>query len=107
MSLDVQLSLPDGECVFDANITHNMNTMAKEAGIYTPLWHPEELGITTAKELIEPLSVGLALLESDPERFKVFEPANKWGSYAGFVAWLDRLLVACILNPNTTFSVDI
>src|SRR5690242_20071192 len=54
--------------VFDRNITHNLNAMAGEAGIYKHLWRPEELGITHARQLIEPLRAGLELLRSDPER---------------------------------------
>lgn len=60
MSLDVYLRLDNGNEVYDANITHNLNTMAEEAGIYKHLWRPEELGITKAKDLIEPLAEGLA-----------------------------------------------
>lgn len=29
--------------VYEANITHNLNKMAQEAGIYTALWRPSEL----------------------------------------------------------------
>jgi hypothetical protein len=34
------------ECVFDANITHNLNKMADAAGIYEACWRPEEIGAT-------------------------------------------------------------
>jgi hypothetical protein len=49
--------------VYTANITHNLNRMAKEAGIYKHLWRPDEIGITLAGELIEPLQSGLALVD--------------------------------------------
>lgn len=68
----------DDDEVFEYNITHNLNTMAGEAGIYKHLWQPDEIGITKAGELIEPLREGLALLKSDPERFKAFNPKNGW-----------------------------
>lgn len=55
--------------VYSANITHNLNTMAKEAGIYKHLWRPEEIGITKASQLIEPLVAGLNALIADPEKF--------------------------------------
>lgn len=30
-------------CVYAANVTHNLNRMADAAGIYLPLWRPEEM----------------------------------------------------------------
>ena len=39
MSLDVYLMV-DNERVYDANITHNLNSMASEAGCYEALWRP-------------------------------------------------------------------
>lgn len=65
MSLDVALYGPERDqpcrctcgheharrerpCLYDANITHNLNRMADEAGIYEHVWRPEEIGVTTA-----------------------------------------------------------
>ena len=42
MSLSVYLS----EEVYNSNITHNLNKMAAEAGIYRLLWYPEEEDLT-------------------------------------------------------------
>lgn len=100
MSLDVYLTRTQPTEVFEANITHNLGKMADEAGIYKHLWRPEELGITKAGELIEPLRAGLELMKSDPERFKKFEPENKWGTYKCFVPWIEAYLEACIQYPD-------
>jgi hypothetical protein len=86
--------------VFEYNITHNLNVMAEEAGIYKPLWRPEEVGITTAAQLVEPLRGGLALLRSDPERFRVHNPSNGWGNYEGLVRFVESYLHACEENPE-------
>lgn len=102
MSLDVSLTV----VVFAANITHNLNAMAQEAGIYGVLWHPEANGITKARQLIEPLRIGLALLESDPERFKAFDAENKWGTYDQFVPWIRSYVAACEANPDAEVSVS-
>lgn len=91
---------------FSANITHNLNTMAAAAGIYHHLWRPDEIGITKAGELIEPLTEGLALLKSDPERFRVFNPENGWGSYDGLVDFVSEYLDACLRNPDALVSVS-
>ena len=100
MSLDVYLTAVRPTQVYESNITHNLNDMAKEAGIYMHLWRPEEIGITTAKELIEPLKAGLALLKSDPERFKKFDSPNGWGKYEHFVPFVQDYLNACESNPD-------
>jgi len=73
------------DVVFDQNITHNLNKMAMEAGIYQHLWRPERLGITKAKELIEPLTTGLALMKGDRPRFEAFNAPNGWGTYEHFI----------------------
>lgn len=72
--------------VFEYNITHNLNSMADAAGIYKHLWHPEEVGVSRAADLIEPLRDGLARLNSDPQKYKKHNPSNGWGDYDGLVA---------------------
>ena len=100
MSLDVYLTAVREVEVHSSNITHNLAPMASEAGIYEHLWRPEEIGITTAQQLIEPLSKGLALLKSDPERFRALNPENGWGSYDALVEFVQRYLTACAIDPD-------
>ena len=92
--------------VYSANITHNLNSMAEEAGIYRYLWRPGETGVELAAQLIEPLEVGIALLESDPERFKALNPSNGWGTYEGLVAFVGNYLEACRQYPTASVSVS-
>ena len=106
MSLDVYLTEVRETTIYDHNITHNLNKMADEAGIYKHLWRPEEIEITKAAQLIEPLREGLSLLLSDPERFKKFDPENKWGDYDGLVNFVREYLAACEENPNASVSVS-
>ena len=94
------------ETLFDANITHNLNKMAEEAGIYKHLWRPEELGIATAQELIAPLSAGLEDMKNRPEHFKKFDSPNGWGLYIHFVPWIERYLQACIEHPEAIIEVS-
>ena len=106
MSLDVYLSEVRETIIYDRNITHNLNKMADAAGIYKHLWRPEEIGITRAAQLIDPLREGLTLLLSDPERFKKFDPENKWGDYDGLVDFVREYLLACEEHPNASVSVS-
>lgn len=92
--------------VYSANITHNLNRMAEEAGIYKHLWRPDEIGITKASQLIDPLRSGLASMIADPKRFEAHNPANGWGSYDGFVPWIQQYLSACEDHPNADVRVS-
>ena len=98
MSLDVYLTVTKPTLVFEGNITHNLGAMAREAGIYEALWRPEEINVTTAEQLIEPLTVGLEKLKADPESFKVFN--NGWGMYDNLINFVEDYLEACIENPD-------
>ena len=91
--------------VFSANITHNLSKMAGEAGIYRHLWRPREIGITKAKELIEPLGEGLERLRADPDRFREFNPENGWGDYEGLVRFVEGYLAACEMYPDAYVDV--
>ena len=106
MSLDVYLVAMRATSVYDANITHNLGDMTREVGIYQHLWRPEELGIVYASELIELLTSRLALLKSDPERFRKFDAPNGWGRYEHLVRFTEEYLAACQANPDATVSVS-
>jgi hypothetical protein len=114
MSLDVYLKQVKPTCqptcepaeVYWANITHNLNKMAEKAGIYQHLWRPEELGITTAKQLIEPLTAGLEVLKAKPAYFKKFNSPNGWGMYEHFVPFVEKYLAACIEYPDALVFVS-
>jgi hypothetical protein len=92
--------------VYSSNITHNLGKMADAAGIYEHLWRPEEIGITHAKQLIEPLTNGLELLKSDPGKFEIHNPDNGWGNYEGLVAFVQSYLEACKQYPEASVSAS-
>lgn len=119
MSLDVYLtrskwiSYDEGktyteeiEEVYWANITHNLNIMAGEAGIYEALWLPEEIGKTNASEIVELLEKGLADLKARPEYFKKFNSPNGWGMYEHFVPFVEKYLEACKEYPYAIINVS-
>lgn len=106
MSLDFYLIEDKPTQVFSLNITHNLTLMAKAAGVYYCLWRPEELGLEVAKDLIEPLKLGLRELESNPEHYKSFNPPNGWGSYEGLIETIEEVIAACESNPEARIEVD-
>lgn len=93
-------------CVFEKNITHNLNRMAEAAGIYNALWNPEKIGITKASQLIPILEEGLAKLKSDPEEYKEYNPDNGWGKYENLVDFTEDYLKACKELPDADISVS-
>ena len=100
MSLDVYLSAIRKTDVYEANITHNLNTMADALGIYQAVWDPETSGIKTAQDLIEPLRSAIAKMEAEPQKYDEFNAENGWGTREQFVGWLKRYLAAREENPD-------
>ena len=100
MSLDVALRKKMPIEIYSDNITHNLNQMAKEAGVYQYLWRPDEIGITRAEQLIEPLKAGLERLNAEPEKYKQFDAENGWGSYGNLVYFVEQYLDACQKYPD-------
>lgn len=105
MSLDVYLTKTvefesDDETVYHAYITHNLTAMADKAGLYEMLWRPDEVGISKAADLIEPLGEGLARLEANPDGYRELNPKNGWGSYEGLVRFTRDYLDACKQYPD-------
>lgn len=106
MSLDVMLIGAEGKCLYEANITHNLSGMAKEAGVYDCLWRPDENGISRASQIIEPLTAGLARLATEKARFEQFNAPNGWGLWKNFVPWCADYLQACKDFPDASVEVS-
>jgi hypothetical protein len=85
------------EDYFSSNITHNLNTMFEQAGVYDILWHGDGL---IAGEQVEKLEKALATMRSDPARFKKYEASNGWGTYLDALRWLQEIIHACKEYPK-------
>lgn len=92
--------------VFESNITHNLNEMADNAGIYYACWRHEEIGATKAKDIIPLLEKGYEDLKSRPEYFKQFDSSNGWGTYEQFLPWVEKYLTACKEYPEAIIEVS-
>lgn len=126
LSYDGKTYTEDTEQVYWANITHNLNTMASEAGIYEALWRPhrlkegynisendhqaewkfEEENTTLAKDIIPLLEKGLSDLKTRPEYFEKFNSPNGWGMYEHFVTFVEKYLEACKEYPDAIIEVS-
>lgn len=105
MSLDVMLYV-DGKCVFDANITHNLNVMAEAAGIYKHLWRPEEIGAIKASHIADAVALGAKDMAVRPTYYKQFDSPNGWGLYENFLPWVGRYAEALAEYPDATIEVS-
>ena len=104
MSLDVYLVESVPSDVFEANITHNLGMMAREAGVYDALWRPGE--DVRAKDILPTLKQGLKNLRYNPERYIAFNPPNGWGDYSTLVNFLTKYIRACEDYPNARVRVS-
>lgn len=114
MSLDVSLyfDIPgsDGltQTVFEYNITHNLIKMASECNVmlYKAIWRPEELfKEPKAKDILNYLKLGFFELKREPEQYKKFEPENRWGTYEGFMQFLELYVSKCEAYPEAKVYV--
>jgi len=100
MSLDVSLEVGEPTIVFSSNITHNLNAMASKAGLYYPLWRPEECGVETADALLPLLRAGLCVLLGNEYEMAKEEPPNGWGTYGDLVRFVSDYIDACSAHPH-------
>lgn len=101
LDFDLEMEVTEVKNVFEANITHNLNTMADKAGIYECLWRAPENGYKTAGQIIPLLESGIKKMEEDPAHFKQFDAENGWGTYDAFLPWLKKVLSACREYPDS------
>jgi hypothetical protein len=113
------------EQVYTANITHNLNVMAEQAGIYKALWRPYQLhkdyvhiedynkemafedSVTIiASDIIPIIEQGLDLLKNRPDYFSKFNAENGWGKYVNFVPFVEKYLNALKQYPDSLVEVD-
>lgn len=97
MSYDVRVCGTD--C--DENYTSNMASAWCEAGIMLHEWHGK-----LACECLPALNVGIAMIASDPERFRKHEPGNGWGHVDTMLVFLRKIRNACEENPSGLLEVS-
>jgi hypothetical protein len=128
MSLDIDLfdyNSKEPNCLYSANITHNLGNMATASNLYEAIWRPyrlkkgykkewdreseynfEKKTTVHASELIKIIDKGLKDLQSRPEHFKQFDAPNGWGLYENFVPFVKEYLDACKKYPDAVVIVS-
>lgn len=113
MSLDLDLIQIGPYPVFDINITHNLNRMARALGVYNLLWHPEKHKAYTdgklyASDCIEDINKAIKELSSNLTYYQEnYGPENGWGSAQGLLDDLREIRQAMENYPNSYIEVSI
>lgn len=83
------------------NVTHNLAPMADKAGLYRPLWRPEENypQPVLASDVYPAIVAGFNNLVTDPENYKDLNPKNGWGDYNILVDFTANVLSALRQYP--------
>lgn len=105
MSLDIYLMIGD-DCVWSRNITHNVNVIAQEAGVYDFIWRADEIGIKHAKDNIRNLRSALSCFYVNYDSLAMLNPSNGWGSLDGLIDFTKAYLDACVEFPNAKIITD-
>lgn len=107
MSLDITL-IENGEVVYEANITHNLNKMASTVNefFYKAIWRPEELDFKYAGDVVYELRKGVSVLACAPSHLKKLNPENGWGTYEDLLLFVVHYIEACEQYPNATIEVS-
>lgn len=101
MSLDIYLVKK--EYLAEANITHNLVPMWKEAGIYDSLYYSDDL---EAREVLPILIDGLVDMTKYPDKYKKLNSPNGWGTYDNAVRWLAMLIEEFKENPEGIIEIS-
>lgn len=94
------------EELYHANITHNLCSMARALGIHKVLWYPEEVGVNLASDLIAPLEKAKLELTTNRKEYLKYEAPNGWGTLAGFLRFIAKLLDACKEHPEARYEIS-
>lgn len=92
------------------NITHNLNKMAQECKIecdpqheglslYDLLWRDDYPWEMSHLEYTQCLMACLVSLTDEPERYKLFNPSNGWGTYEQLVEFVKSFIHALVDEP--------
>jgi len=81
----------EGEEVFSQNITYNVGTMLRRAGLY-----PRILNGMTVAETQPVLKNAVILMSENPEYFRQFNAKNGWGTFETTFVAVDNIYKALI-----------
>jgi ABC-type dipeptide/oligopeptide/nickel transport system ATPase component len=107
MSLDIYMECPHcNSTIYEANITHNLNVMAKSCELYAVMYRPDENGVERAEQAEPLLRSGIEAMVRDKTELEKLNPSNGWGSYTDLLNVATGYLEACSENPTARIRVS-
>ena len=92
-----------GKTIFTQKMDNKLKEIAKVAGIYECLWVPDERGISTAAQMVEPLIEAVTDLVAEQKKYEAFDNSDVWQD---FLQSCSNYLKACRMNPETVVKVS-
>lgn len=93
----------DTDEVFSRNMTNNVMSMAREAGIVDCIWMDNK---TPAKDILPIIEAGLSDMISNPDKYAKFNASNGWGTYDQFIPWLKDYVYHLREYPDSIASAS-
>jgi len=88
------------------NVTFNLSEMLAAAGFpaHDGRADWEALVGLTGRDAEATLSLVSANLRETPDKYKLMNPPNGWGSYTGALAFIEEFASLCRLNPDSVIE---
>ena len=108
----IQEAIEQLEDVYDdaklagVSITHNLNKMADAVGLSDVLWEPNKIGIISASQMIPFLEKGIEELRKNPEKYRVLNSPNGYGTYDDLIKFCDSVLHWCNKYPDAVIEAN-
>lgn len=110
MSLDISLYSKNAQGneseVWGGNITHNLNDMARKAGLYEVMWRPDQNGVEIGMDAIDTLVSGMKYMILNKKELENFNQENGWGTYEELYTIASEYLLYCWKYPNARIEVS-
>lgn len=87
-------------------LTHNLGKMADAVGLYYPMWRPEEINCTEARDISGMLKIGMIYMIENKEKLEKLNPENGWGDYNGLLRCVIDYYQACLKYPKAIIKVN-
>ena len=90
-----------GSIWFEFNSTYNLTPMFDAAG-----FRMRDFNGKTGAEVAPILAAAVAVMESDPAKFRAFDSPNGWGTYDQIMPYLREFLAAVDAHPTAMVDVQ-
>lgn len=114
MGLDIRISAKHrdtagrarSKTVNRVSFSHNLAPIAKQVGIYYPLWRASACNIFRAEQLIPFLIIAIRIMKKFPGKFDRKDTQDEAATEEAFLEKLEELYTDCQINPNAVIDAE-